>query len=369
MYSAKPTPIYCSLVLALALCANAASANCSEQVCISSTALDNGVAVYAHNQGATPAVLEMAAELHNLRAAPALPLRQELPPNAKRLITTLSRVDAAKGHRYAYRFSVRRLSTVEPCSGEVCIEGRPSAEGTTLVARNRTYGDVTLQVDADLKNLNAQPALPQLRVLPPRSETTLSTLSAQAVAQGHSYALRLQHVSGDVYARHDPAALYRLPYTSGSTHRVGQGYDGTFTHQGANRFAVDFNMPVGTAILAARAGVVVDRKDDGVLGCPQPRCAPDGNFVRVRHADGTLAEYAHLRHRGVAVAPGQAVVVGQLLGYSGATGYASGPHLHFAVKKPRAVDAWESLAIIFVSRNGAVAKPVEGVSYTAVGQD
>jgi len=63
------------------------------------------------------------------------------------------------------------------------------------------------------------------------------------------------------------------------------------------------------------------------------------------------------------------VVVGQLLGYSGATGYASGPHLHFAVKKPRAVDAWESLPIIFVSRNGAVAKPVEGVSYTAVGQD
>jgi murein DD-endopeptidase MepM/ murein hydrolase activator NlpD len=285
------------------------------------------------------------------------------------LITTLSRVDASKGHRYAYRFSVRRLSTVEPCSGDVCIEGRPSAEGTTLVARNRTYGDVTLQVDADLKNLQAQPALPQLRVLAPRSETALATLTAQTVAQGHGYALRIQYVPGDVYARHDPAALYRLPYTSGSAHRVGQSYDGAFTHQGANRFAVDFNMPLGTPILAARAGLVVDRKDDGVLGCPQARCAPDGNFVRVRHADGTLAEYAHLQHRGVAVVLGQRLAVGQLLGYSGATGYASGPHLHFAVKKPRAINAWESLPITFVSRNGAVAKPVEGETYTAVGQD
>ena len=356
-------PIYWGL--ALALCANAANANCSEQVCISSTALDNGVAVYAHNQGPTPAVLEMAAELQNLSASPALPLRQELPPNDRRLITTLSRLDAAKGHRYAYRFSVRRLTTVEPCSGEVCIEGRPSAEGTTLVALNRTFGDVTLQVDADLKNLQAKPALPQLRVLAPRSETALATLTVQTVAQGHGYALRIQYVPGDVYARHDPAALYRLPYTSGSAHRVGQSYDGAFTHQGANRFAVDFNMPLGTPIRAARAGLVVDRKDDGVLGCPQSRCAPDGNFVRVRHADGTLAEYAHLQHRGVAVVLGQTLAVGQLLGYSGATGYASGPHLHFAVKKPRAINEWESLPITFVSRNGSVEKPVEGAIYTA----
>ena len=351
--------------LVFALGASGARANCSEQVCLSSTVLEHGVALYAHNQGPTAAVLELAAELQNLSATPALPLRQELPPNDRRLITTLSHIDAAQGHRYTYRFSVRRLAPVAACTGEVCVEGRPTAEGTLLVAMNRNFGDVTLQVDAELQNLHAQPALPLLRVLPPRSETALSSLTAQAVAQGHGYALRLRYVSGDLYARHDPTALYRLPYASGSAHRVGQGYNGAFTHRGANRYAVDFTMPDGTAVLAARAGVVVDRKDDGVLGCPQSRCESDANFVRVRHADGTLAEYAHLQHHGVAVVLGQSVLAGQLLGFSGATGYASGPHLHFAVKKPRSINDWESMPITFVGSNGAFAKPVEGLSYTA----
>jgi murein DD-endopeptidase MepM/ murein hydrolase activator NlpD len=51
----------------------------------------------------------------------------------------------------------------------------------------------------------------------------------------------------------------------------------------------------------------------------------------VRHEDGTSAIYAHLRHASAVVGIGERVAAGQLLAYSGSTGEALEPHLHFAV--------------------------------------
>jgi murein DD-endopeptidase MepM/ murein hydrolase activator NlpD len=86
-------------------------------------------------------------------------------------------------------------------------------------------------------------------------------------------------------------------------------------------------------VLAARAGVVEAvqahhgaNPDDGPL-------TYEGNFVRVRHADGTAATYAHLKYLGVTVAPGETIAAAQLLGYSGATGDVVEPHLHFVVTR------------------------------------
>jgi murein DD-endopeptidase MepM/ murein hydrolase activator NlpD len=52
----------------------------------------------------------------------------------------------------------------------------------------------------------------------------------------------------------------------------------------------------------------------------------------VLHDDGSMALYAHLREGGVLVRAGERVTLGQMIGYSGSTGYSSGPHLHFAVQ-------------------------------------
>lgn len=104
------------------------------------------------------------------------------------------------------------------------------------------------------------------------------------------------------------------------------------------RHAVDFAMPEGTPVVAARAGVVVAVEWRHAAGGASRALLDKGNFVRVRHADGTIATYAHLAHAGVAVEPGEFVAAGRILGYSGATGYASGPHLHFAVTRETARD-------------------------------
>jgi len=97
--------------------------------------------------------------------------------------------------------------------------------------------------------------------------------------------------------------------------------------------AVDFAMPEGTPVVAAREGVVIAVEWRHAVGGASRALLDKGNYVRVRHADGTIATYAHLAPAGVAVEPHEFVAAGRVLGYSGATGFASGPHLHFAVTR------------------------------------
>ena len=58
------------------------------------------------------------------------------------------------------------------------------------------------------------------------------------------------------------------------------------------------------------------------------------NFVLIEHIDGSITMYSHLARKPVSLTLGDFVHAGDLIGYSGTTGYSSGPHLHFAVLKP-----------------------------------
>ncbi len=129
----------------------------------------------------------------------------------------------------------------------------------------------------------------------------------------------------------DTSYVYALPYAAGTSHRVIQGYFGVFSHR--KRAALDFRMKRGTPILAARGGVVIRAKEDGDRGGWNAKYRPYGNNIIIAHADGSRAGYWHLQHNGVEVAVGDTVHQGQLIGYSGKTGYAATPHLHFIVWK------------------------------------
>ncbi|GAA2183879.1 M23 family metallopeptidase [Micromonospora lupini] len=83
---------------------------------------------------------------------------------------------------------------------------------------------------------------------------------------------------------------------------------------------IDLALPSGTPIHAAAAGTVTQAGDaaDGY-----------GNSVFIDHGNGYLTHYAHQSR--IAVTVGQKVKAGQVIGYEGATGDATGPHLHFEV--------------------------------------
>jgi murein DD-endopeptidase MepM/ murein hydrolase activator NlpD len=125
-------------------------------------------------------------------------------------------------------------------------------------------------------------------------------------------------------------AQFHLPHDNRVNWIVTQGVSGQASHTGRNEFAFDFVMPEGTPILAVRKGTVA-RVVDGFTRCCLPKeRSYEANTVTVLHPNGTFSSYAHLRP-GIPVKEGQEVRSGELLGYSGSTGYANMPHLHFEV--------------------------------------
>lgn len=127
--------------------------------------------------------------------------------------------------------------------------------------------------------------------------------------------------------------IYALPYAcnDGQGHTILQGYGGKYSHQGRSRYSLDFMMRSDTPVHAARGGKVQQATEKFSVGGTDNKLRNKANLVRIEHKDATYTEYLHLAHEGVVVAQGDWVVRGQLIAYSGMTGYTSGPHLHFDV--------------------------------------
>ena len=124
--------------------------------------------------------------------------------------------------------------------------------------------------------------------------------------------------------------IYNLPFKEGAEYKIVQGYGGLFSHR--HIAALDFGMPEGTPVCAAREGVIYTFKEDSDEGGPLPGYSKKANFVIIKHNDGSFGCYWHLKKNGVVVKKGF-VAKGQLIGYSGNTGFTLRPHLHFSVKR------------------------------------
>lgn len=99
------------------------------------------------------------------------------------------------------------------------------------------------------------------------------------------------------------------------------------THNG-----VDFRASRGTPVKAALDGIVSGLGNTDA----QKGCYSYGKWVLIKHSNGLSTLYAHLDL--IKVSAGQKVETGELIGYSGQTGYATGPHLHFTLYASQGVE-------------------------------
>jgi murein DD-endopeptidase MepM/ murein hydrolase activator NlpD len=143
--------------------------------------------------------------------------------------------------------------------------------------------------------------------------------------------------------------IYDLPFEKGTTHKVVQGYGGLFSHK--HIAALDFGMRPGTPVCAAREGVIYAFKDNSDEGGPFPSYKNKANFIMIKHGDGSFGCYWHLKKNGVVAKTGF-VAKGQLIGYSGATGFLLRPHLHFSVKRKLNYDMDSFVRTRFKTANG-----------------
>ena len=208
-----------------------------------------------------------------------------------------------------------------------------------VIAENAGPATISVHLTRVGESAPADGSWPMTRAVPPRSSVRLTQLPLRDPAKtSPEYKISIQY--GDYRAAHAPGARYRLPYEDGRTYLITQAYGDVLTSHSSKEahYAIDIAMPERTPIVAARDGLVIDVTLDYRWGDPDPRLLSKANCVAILHDDGTVAIYAHLAQRESPVKVGQQVTAGTVIGYSGNTGYSSGPHLHFAITRPHVND-------------------------------
>ncbi len=114
-----------------------------------------------------------------------------------------------------------------------------------------------------------------------------------------------------------------LPFEPRITSRFSSGRMHPVLHFVRAHRGVDYGAPTGAPVVAVAPATVLSATTDGV----------NGRMVRLRHASGYESDYLHLSAFAPGIQTGAHVDQGQLIGRVGSTGLATGPHLHYALKK------------------------------------
>lgn len=246
-----------------------------------------------------------------------------------------------------------------PCKDAFSLEPRRGSGSIALLAANRCHVPIFVELSfSELQNLAASKPLPVR--MPVQANETLELVRLERIDpyEATRYESAYAAVFGDSAPQPDPDFPYAFPFDGSHPRRLDQGIGGSKSHKGSSHYSFDFEMPIGTPVLAARSGIVLSVVDGFAEGGFHERFRHRSNVVLVLHSDGTIGMYAHLS-AGARVKEGARVETGDLLGSSGNSGYSLGPHLHFEVGTQRPGREQQSIPIRF--RGGIV--PVEGGSY------
>jgi murein DD-endopeptidase MepM/ murein hydrolase activator NlpD len=253
------------------------------------------------------------------------------------------------------------------CSCEwICIKSTASDGQGELLVSNMSPVPLTFSVQIDSRRYLVDGPAQITRTLQAGHSLVLPVTARGDAEKIDRRSLRCQWTIGNLNSMHNEELVYMLPYASGRSYRVLQGFGSRFSHTGTEQFAVDFKMNEGTPVHAARSGIVARIEESNSRGCWSDECAGEANYIVILHDDETTGEYYHLQQDGVLVEAGDRVSAGQLIGLSGNTGHSALPHLHFGVY--RAIDRGkeQSIPFRFLSADGIVDQPRRGGMYVAV---
>ena len=257
---------------------------------------------------------------------------------------------------------VRQLVTtfVQP---EFSVTHSTLGDTIEIIAHNEFYAPVEVRLEfLDIKGVEYPHPDEVLRwLVDPRSDQLLLSLDSLGEGAAPLVDFLFEYMPGDPTSQHSPDAGYRAPFSAGMTFPITQAYPDAITHRSIDSiFAIDIAMPVGTDVIAARDGVVIEVAADNYRGgLDMVRDGPAANIVRILHDDGTFSLYAHLNWNTIRVKPGDQVTAGQYIADSGNTGFSSGPHLHFSVQRNAGLKI-ESLPVVFKGPSSAEVVPASG---------
>jgi murein DD-endopeptidase MepM/ murein hydrolase activator NlpD len=321
----------------------------------------------------TPALRNLCA-MSAVRSRPTRPLHRSALPLAA--LAVLLAADATDAEVFRYKDergnwvyadrppasgpaeSVRTRS--ETTSPRIVVEPRAAGGSLEMVAVNECRCPVEFAIK--VKGADGAERVAQA-VVPERSQKLL--IEVPTPPGTGRFAFDYGYVIGDPGSAHAPTQPYRAPFAPAQTFTVSQAPPTAVTHGDlASRYAVDIAMPVGTAVHAARGGLVINVAHKFFASGLKPQLGDEANFVQILHDDGTTAIYAHLQMDTIRVRPGQRVERGQYIANSGNTGFSSGPHLHFVVVRNAGFRS-ESVPVAFAGPGGSSVTARTGQPLTA----
>jgi murein DD-endopeptidase MepM/ murein hydrolase activator NlpD len=212
----------------------------------------------------------------------------------------------------------QKVSAVQEKKQEVELRKKTQAAKKTIIEDQKSSRQVLLSETKNKESLYAQQV-------------------AEISKQQDSLENEIQSIEDELRAKFDISVLpkdgkgfLRWPVelvVIGGKGRVTQHYgEKSYLYKGRPHNGLDIGAPVGTAVFAAADGIVsaVDNNDQSSF-----RKYQYGRYVLIKHSNGMTTIYAHLSKTATAI--GATVKRGDLIGYVGATGYATGPHLHFGL--------------------------------------
>jgi hypothetical protein len=247
----------------------------------------------------------------------------------------------------------------------ISVNREDDPETTQLVAVNECLCVVTFRVEIVTSGFSSIAAGAHFQAtLAPRTRQSLVQAN-RAGSGGTDLKYDWKAALGSPDAVHSPERPYRVPFGVGSTYEILQAFPSQITHKTADSwYAVDIALPDGTPVYSAREGLVINAQHDFFRSAAAPVMLDQANVVEILHGDGTIALYAHLHWDSIRVRIGDHVVRGQYIADSGKTGFASGPHLHFAVIRNTGMEN-VSVPIQFGGQAGAAVTPVTNAPLTA----
>jgi murein DD-endopeptidase MepM/ murein hydrolase activator NlpD len=231
----------------------------------------------------------------------------------------------------------------------VFVEKRGDPSRPQLVVVNRNHAPVEVQLTLrPIDNVRAV-SVPTRVLVPGRRERQIVALEPAQSGRPLKYDYSLRWQLGDPDNQPQDFA-YQPPVPQRGSFPVSQGFNGATSHfREDNRYSLDIAMPIGTAVQAARGGLVVSVEESGGRG----------EHIYILHDDGTFGLYAHLRRKSALVQPGLRVRTGQIIAQSGNTGYSTGPHLHFGILRNGGLK-WEAVPFR-IALGGEVVTPKKGL--------
>ena len=264
----------------------------------------------------------------------------------------------------------RKVQQIKANGANVTLNLYQSEDNATIEFRalNNDNTPYNVEISMSLENMQANAALPFKGIIAANStnESVLFKISRMDSAKGYFYRdLNWSLATGPVIPPYEKPVVhngtYGYPWPKGKTYRIDNAFNGYGAHRGDYAYGVDFKMPEGSDICAARDGVVIAIETKFTRGGNDQSLADKANYIYIRHSDGSIGRYLHIRNNGAIVRVNDHVSAGQKIAYSGNVGWSTDPHLHFDVIVPKDQNAFKTIPFKFKAPGGKLIDPKVGI--------